>query len=131
MAFNFLIIDDSSIVRKVFLKTLGMTDIETTNVYQANNGLEGLEILKNNWVDLIFLDINMPVMDGIEFIRQLRTEGGGAVDTPVIVISTEGSRVRKAELADQDVKAYLRKPVTPEVLAETVKTVLLGGGVAV
>lgn len=65
----------------------------------------------------------MPVMDGITFMREIRAKDELRA-TPVIIVSTEGSRVHKQELADLDVKAYLRKPVTPEELVLTIKSVL-------
>ena len=119
MAYNVLIVDDSAIVRKVLMKTFSITDIPVNQFYQAENGQVGLDILKDNWIDVIFLDINMPVMNGMEFISKLRAEPS-TVDIPVIVVSTEGSTERKAELAAHNIKAYLRKPVTPEILVDAI-----------
>lgn len=123
MAYNILLVDDSSIVRKVFLKALNLTDLAVNHVYEAENGKEGLKILEQQWIDVIFLDINMPVMNGVEFMVELRKNEAHRA-TPVIVVSTEGARERKAQLADLDVCAYLRKPVTPELLTETITQVL-------
>lgn len=123
MGYNVLIVDDSSIVRKVLIKTFGMTDIIVNNFFQAENGLVGLELLKANWIDIIFLDINMPVMNGMEFMRNLVADEN-LKNTPVVVVSTEGSKERKSELLESGVKAYLRKPVSPESLVETIKTIL-------
>ena len=123
MAYNVLIVDDSAIVRKVLIKTFGMTDIPVNEFYQAENGQIGLDTLRANWVDLVFLDINMPVMTGMEFIKELRADSM-LNETPVIIVSTEGSKERKEELENLGIKAYLRKPVTPETLVETVTTVL-------
>lgn len=125
MAYNILIIDDSSIVRQVLIKTLSLCKADVKAVFEAENGQQALEILQKEWIDLIFLDINMPVMNGIEFMKRLRADQDFA-NTPVIVVSTEGNRERKAELADLDVKAYLRKPTTPEILAQTIHKVLAG-----
>ena len=123
MAFNFLVVDDSSIARKVIVKTLGLSGLPIGKIFQASNGQEGLDCAQKEWVDLIFLDINMPVMDGIEFMHKLR-DNPSLHSTAVVIVSTEGSRVRKAELADCDIKAYLRKPVLPEDLAQTVRDAL-------
>lgn len=125
MSYNILIVDDSSIVRKVLIKTLGLAGIPIGEIYEAENGLVALEILQNNWVDLIFLDINMPVMNGMEFMNHLR-ESSDFDETPIIVVSTEGSKERKEELFDKNIKAYLRKPITPEELAEKVGEILGG-----
>lgn len=123
MAYNVLIVDDSSIVRKVLMKTFEMTDIPVNSFHQAENGKLALDLLTKNWIDVIFLDINMPVMNGMEFMENLRREEKFK-DTPVIVVSTEGSKERKEELMKAGVRAYLRKPVTPESLVETINTVL-------
>lgn len=123
MAYNVLIVDDSSIVRKVLIKTFGLTQVEVNSFYQAGNGKEGLEILDSNWIDVVFLDINMPVMNGMEFMRRLR-ENPKYDETPVVVVSTEGSKERIEELQKADIKAFLRKPVTPEGLAEVISNVL-------
>ncbi len=123
MKYKFLIIDDSSIVRKSIIKTINLCDIEIKQIYEAENGLEGLKILKSKWVDLVFLDINMPVMNGIEFMAQLRKEKKLA-NVPVVIISTEGSHERKTDLFKKDIKAFLRKPATPETIVRTVKQVL-------
>lgn len=126
MSFNLLIVDDSAIVRSVLKKTIAITDLDIGTILEAGNGEEALEVLKSNWVDLIFLDINMPKMNGMEFMSRLRNDEK-LESTPVIVVSTEGSKERKDELFGHDIKAYLRKPVTAEQLTQTVKQVLGGG----
>ena len=123
MAYNFLIIDDSAIVRKVFRRSLEMTDLEINQLYEAGNGKEGLDIVRSEWIDLIFLDINMPVMNGIEFIEQLRKDDSVG-ETPVIVVSTEGSQDRILLFEEQGVSRYLRKPVSPEDLIDAVQVTL-------
>ncbi len=123
MAYNVLIVDDSAIVRKVLIKTFGMTEVQVNDFYQAANGQEGLELLRANWVDLVFLDINMPVMNGMDFMKQLNADPDLA-RTPVVVVSTEGSQARIDELKAAGIKAFLRKPVTPEQLVEIISSVL-------
>ena len=125
MAYRILLVDDSLIVRRMMKKTLELTDIEISDVLEANNGKEGLEVLRNEWVDLVFLDINMPIMNGMEFMKVVR-EDPELNSTPVIVVSTEGSRERRDQLFDMHVKAFIRKPVTPEALSETITSVLGG-----
>ncbi|MCB0317546.1 MAG: response regulator [Bdellovibrionales bacterium] len=127
MAYNFLLVDDSSIVRKSLKKTIGMTSLEVSALHEAENGKVALEVLKNEWIDLIFLDINMPIMNGVEFMEALRADEN-LKDMAVIIVSTEGSKERIQRLEELDVKAYLRKPVTPEDLVEKVEEVL--GGMA-
>lgn len=123
MSYNFLLIDDSALVRKSLKKTLAMSAVDVGNTIEAENGKEALKLMKENWVDMIFLDINMPVMDGIEFMQAYRSDDT-LEDTPVVVISTEGSKERKELLQELDIAAYLRKPASPEVIAECVERIL-------
>ncbi len=125
MAYRILLVDDSLIVRRMMKKTLELTDIEISDVLEANNGKEGLDVLKKEWVDLIFLDINMPIMNGMEFMKVVRADPSLNL-TPVIIVSTEGSKERQDQLFEMDVKAFIRKPVTPETLSETISNVLGG-----
>ena len=125
MAFNFLIVDDSSIVRKSLRKTLAMTSLSVGELHEAENGQQALELVQNNWIDLVFLDINMPIMNGMEFMEQLRTLDE-VRETPVVIVSTEGSAERRARLEELGIKAYLRKPMTPESLVEAVEEILGG-----
>jgi two-component system chemotaxis response regulator CheY len=97
--------------------------VPTGELYEASNGLEGLQIMKDNWVDLCFADINMPVMNGIEMIEQMLADQM-LEKLPVVIVSTEGSKTRIEELFRKGVRAYLRKPITPEIIRNVVKEVL-------
>jgi two-component system chemotaxis response regulator CheY len=125
MAYKFLIIDDSNITRKVLVKTLGMTNLPVDTIDEAEHGQIGLDKLKDNWVDLIFLDINMPVMNGVEFLEKLRADDT-LKDLPVVIVSTEGSQERIKRLEELGISGYLRKPTTPELLTSTVLGLLEG-----
>jgi len=123
MAYNILVVDDSSIIRSVIKKTLKLAEVPVNELYEAENGKEGLERLTEHWVDLVFADINMPVMTGIEMIDKMAADG--LLKTiPVVIVSTEGSATRFDELSKKGVKAYIRKPFTPEVLRDVVKQVM-------
>lgn len=123
MTYNVLIVDDSSIVRKALKKTLALVDVPVGSVVEAANGKEGLDALSRASFDLIFMDINMPVMNGLEFIAAAR-DANVIRDARVIVISTDGSADRAHELAERGVSAQLRKPVRPESLGQTIRQVL-------
>ncbi len=126
---SFLIVDDSSIIRKSIRKALAAAGIEAEAVYEAGDGREALNMLMaGTAVHLIFLDVNMPVMNGLEFLREMKQQPGIA-EIPVVVVSTEGSEQRCAELLQLGIRGQLRKPVRPEVLAELVQQ-LLGGEAA-
>src|ERR1035438_8988530 len=86
-AINALIVDDSSVMRKIVERSLRQAGVELAIVFEAGNGVEALESLRHNAVSLIVSDINMPTMDGLEFVRQMKTlQLGGGV--PVVMITT-------------------------------------------
>jgi two-component system chemotaxis response regulator CheY len=123
MSYNILIVDDSKTIRSVIKKTLDIADVPVGDLYEAENGKEALDVMNSNWIDLIFADINMPVMTGIEMIKKM-SEDNTLDKTPVIIVSTDGSKTRIDELLELGVKAYLRKPINPEELRNIVKEVM-------
>mgnify|MGYP006290034947 CR=1 FL=1 len=125
MAYDILVVDDSETVRAVVAKTLRLAGVPLNTLHQAGNGQEGLAVLGEHPVDLVFTDINMPVMSGVEMVERMQQDPGLRA-VPVVVISTEGSRKRMEELKEKGVRAYVRKPFTPEGLKEVVDS-LLGG----
>lgn len=90
---------------------------------RKENGKIALEILGDNWIDLVFADINMPVMGGVEMIDKM-SEDGLLKTIPVIIVSTEGSKTRIRKLTEKGISAYLRKPFSPEELKEVIDRVL-------
>lgn len=123
MSYNILVVDDSQTMRSMLVKTLKMTDLELGEILLAVNGRDALEKLKNNWVDLVMTDLNMPDMTGLQLIEAMA--GDGMIKTiPVIVISTDGSEERIAKLKEQGVREYVRKPFTPELISEAISRVL-------
>jgi two-component system chemotaxis response regulator CheY len=118
MALNVLIVDDSAVMRTMVLKVLKMSGVPLGEVYEAADGKQGLDTLDRNWVDLVIVDINMPVMTGVEMIERIRANPTFA-DLPIVVVSTEGSENRIGRLAEQGV-AFVHKPFTPEILKDAV-----------
>ena len=118
-----LIVDDSSVMRKIVERSLRQAGIDQMVVYEAGNGAEGLDVLKSKNVDLILSDINMPSMDGLEFLRQIRAQNL-APGVPVVMITTESSEehVKQAILAGA--RGYIRKPFTAEQVKERVLPLL-------
>ena len=114
-----LIVDDSSVMRKIVERSLRQAGLGQLVVYEAGNGAEGLDLLKSKQVDLILSDINMPSMDGLEFLRQIRAQNL-APGVPVVMITTESSEehVKQAILAGA--RGYIRKPFTAEQVKERV-----------
>jgi len=114
-----LIVDDSSVMRKIVERALRQAGLELTVVHEAGTGIEGLDVLREQPVDLILSDINMPTMDGLEFLRQIRAQNL-APGVPVVMITTESSEehVKQAILAGA--RGYIRKPFTAEQVKERV-----------
>ena len=118
-----LIVDDSSVMRKIVERSLRQAGVDLEKVVEASNGAEALAALQDNVVDLILCDINMPVMDGLEFVRQVATVEG-AKGVPIVMITTEGSESHVVEALTADARGYIRKPFTPEQVREHVLPVL-------
>ncbi|HXM21924.1 MAG TPA: response regulator [Terriglobales bacterium] len=125
MPIRALIIDDSSVMRKIVERSLRHAGIDLTKVFEAGNGAEALAVLQENPVDLILCDINMPVMDGLEFIKQLPGVAN-AIDVPVVMITTEGSESHVVQALSCGARGYIRKPFTAEQVKEQVVPVLAG-----
>ena|SRR5256885_13439717 len=118
-----LIVDDSSVMRKIVERCLRQAGIDLKQVLEAGNGAEALVSLRENPVDLILCDINMPVMDGLEFVKQLSTEPN-AKGVPVVMITTEGSEAHVVQAISCGARGYIRKPFTAEQVKEHVIPVL-------
>ena len=114
-----LIVDDSSVMRKIVERALRQAGLDPLVVHEAGSGTEGLEMLKEQKVDLILSDINMPSMDGLEFLRQLRAHDL-APGVPVVMITTESSEEHVKQAIQAGAQGYIRKPFTPEQVKERV-----------
>jgi two-component system, chemotaxis family, chemotaxis protein CheY len=118
-----LIVDDSSVMRKIVARALQQGGVTIAEIFEAGNGSEALDVLRREKVDLVLSDINMPVMDGLEFVRQLRSVEN-AVGVPVVMITTEGSESHVMEAISCGARGYIRKPFTPDQMKEHVLPLL-------
>jgi two-component system chemotaxis response regulator CheY len=125
MSIRALIVDDSSVMRKIVERSLRQAGLDLNKVFESGNGAEALSVLADNQVDLILCDINMPVMDGIEFIKKL-PEVPNAKDVPVVMITTEGSESQVVLALSFGARGYIRKPFTPDQVKDHVLPVLGG-----
>jgi two-component system chemotaxis response regulator CheY len=114
-----LIVDDSTVMRKIVERALRQAGLDSLVVHEAGSGIEGLEVLKAKQVDLILSDINMPSMDGLEFLRQLRAQNL-APGVPVVMITTESSEEHVKQAILSGAQGYIRKPFTSEQVKERV-----------
>jgi len=119
MAYNVLIVDDSVLIRSMVAKTLNVAGIEIDTYHYAADGEEALNKLERNWIDIVFADINMPVMDGVQMVEAMRSRQH-LKGTPVVIISTEQSEEKIQQLRAKGVEDYLKKPFMPEEFKEIV-----------
>ena len=113
MAFNVLIVDDSSSMRAVIKKTIKVSGFNVGSYWEAGDGNEALEILNNEWVDLVLSDINMPNMSGLELIQKMKAEET-LRNIPIVMITTEGSDEKVNMVKDMGANGYIKKPFLPE-----------------
>lgn len=108
-----LVVDDSALVRLYYGDILEKAGFE---VVQAINGLEAIEKALADRFDLLIVDVNMPKMDGLSFLRELRRSAGPAAHLPAIVISTEAGTEDVSGARAVGANFYLVKPVAEDVL---------------
>jgi two-component system, chemotaxis family, chemotaxis protein CheY len=118
-----LIVDDSSVMRKIVSRALQQGGVSIEEILEAGNGREALEILQRAKVNLILSDINMPVMDGLEFVRQLQGVDN-AKGVPIVMITTEGSESHVMQAISSGARAYIRKPFTPDQIKQHILPLL-------
>lgn len=107
-----LVVDDSSVIRKVARRILEDLQFE---VLEAADGQEALEMCREAMPDSIFLDWNMPVMDGLEFLKALRSEEGGEVPK-VVFCTTENDVAHIAKAMRAGANEYIMKPFDREIV---------------
>lgn len=117
MAANILVVDDSGTMRAMIKRTLAMSGLDVGEVYEAANGIEALAQMATHTISVVLLDINMPVMNGIQLVARIRDDER-LRDMPVIIASTEGSETRIAELIAAGARGFIRKPFRPEQLRD-------------
>jgi len=125
MAINLLIVDDSAVMRAMILKIIRMSDLSIGETHEAANGREGLDALDQHWIDLVILDINMPVMGGEEMIDHM-LGNPETKDIPVVVVSTEGSETRIERITKKGAE-FIHKPFTPEIISDAVRNIIEKG----
>jgi two-component system chemotaxis response regulator CheY len=117
MALNVLIVDDSAAIRKILQRVLRQTDLQIGEILEAGDGKEALQILEKPGIGLILSDINMPNMDGLQFLSELKSKQEWKA-VPIIMITTEGSHNKVLEAVNLGAAGYVRKPFTAEQIKE-------------
>ncbi len=114
---NVLIVDDSSTMRKIISRSLRQAGLAIDDILEAGDGIEGLNVLSTSGktVNLILSDINMPNMDGLEFVKQVRANG---LAMPIVMITTEGGEDVINQAMQNGATDSIKKPFTPDQLNE-------------
>ncbi len=126
MALNVLVVDDSATMRRMVKRALGLSGLHIDKILEAENGQTALDCLRAHPVDLALLDLNMPVMGGMEALENIRRADATA-ELPVVVVSTEGSTPRIDRVREL-AAGFVRKPFTPESLLDAIVVALGGRG---
>lgn len=121
MAKRILVVDDSSSVRTVARMALREHGYD---VIEASNGQEGLQMLDGDRVHLVISDVNMPIMDGISFLKEIKRHPSYKF-TPVIMLTTEAGEDKKQEGRAAGAKAWITKPFQPQLLVDAVAKLVL------
>jgi two-component system chemotaxis response regulator CheY len=117
MAKSLMIVDDSATMRKIIMKTVRMSGLEFDRTEEAGNGAEALQKLQATTVDIVLCDINMPEMNGIEFVKQAR-QIDCIKNTKIIMVSTESAQDLIDNLMSSGANGFITKPFTPERFQE-------------
>ena len=123
MAYNILVVEDSLTMRSVIKKTIRSSGFKAGQLLDASNGKEALDILKEEWIDLVLTDYNMPGMNGMELIVEMKKDELLKA-VPVVMITTEGSRQRVNEFMEKGAVAYIKKPFTPEEIRHKLNLII-------
>lgn len=115
-----LLVDDSSVMRKLVTRAIRQTGLEVDVAAEAANGKEALTVLAAQSIDLVVCDWNMPEMNGLEFIAAARKTH----KTPIVMLTTEGTADKSQQALAAGADAYLTKPFTQEVLQQKLKLLL-------
>ena len=121
MPANILIVDDSAAIRKILQRVLRQSEIPLGQIFEAGDGIQALEAMKANPVDLVLSDINMPNMDGLQLLGQIKANPQWQ-SVQVVMITTEGSQSRVMEAVGLGAAGYVRKPFTADQIKEKLLT---------
>lgn len=123
MAYRVLVVDDSPVMRRFIHRVIDLSGFDCEHCLEAGNGQEALEVLRNEWVDVILTDINMPQMNGEELVRRIeQDEELGAI--PVLVVSTDATEKRIHQMLSMGASGYVTKPFLPETLRDELERLL-------
>ena len=118
MTKNVLIVDDTATMRKIIMRGIRQAGIDNADFQEAGDGVEGLKAVEGSSFDLILSDVNMPNMNGLDFVKEVTAKLESP--PPIVMITTEGSEEVINEAVSRGAKGYLQKPFTPEKIQEVI-----------
>lgn len=116
--FTILIVDDSAMMRAM-LKRVVRLAADNIQIAEAANGRDALGVMEAQPIDAVFTDINMPVMSGVELLREMTARGWSQIRR--VVVSTDGSDARRDEVRRLEVNMYINKPLAPEMIRDVLQ----------
>ena len=123
MAYNVLIVDDSAPMRAIIKKVVSASGFDMGRFFEASDGRKALKVLEQEWLDLVLTDYNMPDMNGLELLEEMKKDDA-LKSIPVIMITTEGSEKRIEKFMEKGALDYIKKPFTPEEIKQKLKRVM-------
>lgn len=120
---DILIIDQSLVVRKILRRYLQETNLKTSAVHEAKDSTTAKEVIGEKSIGLLFLNLDMPEMNSLEFLKGLRKDGKNG-NVKIVIVSSNESDTEDDELVELGVNAKLSKPLRPDDFFKTVKTVV-------
>lgn len=123
MSNTLMIVDDSVTMRRIIKRTMRMSGLNFEEIEEAGNGREALEKLNETPVDVILCDVNMPEMNGIELVQQVR-QMDSCNDTKIVMVSTESSQEFIDEMISSGANGYITKPFSPEKFEEKISPLI-------
>jgi two-component system chemotaxis response regulator CheY len=123
MESDVLVVDDSAAIRKILQRVLRQTGMAIRTIHEAGDGQEALEVMSAHKVDLVLTDINMPRMDGLQFLASVKASPQWRL-VPVVMITTEGGETKVSEAVKLGAAGYVRKPFTADQIKEKLAGIL-------
>ena len=120
---NILVVDDSTAIRKILIRVLRQTALDIGEIFEARDGVEALDTLRQHSFNLVLSDINMPNLDGLGLLAELKNTPAWR-SLPVVMITTEGSEEKVSQAIRLGSAAYIRKPFTAEQIQEKIGALL-------
>lgn len=118
LSYNILIVDDSKSMRMLIKKMLESSGLFSSNIMEAENGQAALDLMETQKMDLVFTDINMPVMTGLDMVKEMKRK---SYNIPIIVITTDGSHATVVEAIANGAVGYIKKPFNAEMIKDIVE----------